>query len=102
MSTPPSLSPDRWRSAVYRHLERNKRYPSSAERRRIGGTVRARFTIDSRGNILSFSITASSGHAELDDAVRAMLRRASPVPAPPADLYRSGLNIEVPITFSPR
>ena len=98
----PSVSPDRWRSAVYRHLERYKRYPRTAESRGIGGTVRVRFSIDRSGNILSHRIAASSGHAELDDAVSALIARAIPVPAPPPALYLSGMSIEVPIRFSRR
>lgn len=98
----PSVSPDRWQSAVYRHLERHKRYPASAESRGIRGTVRVRFSIDRNGNILNHRITASSGYPELDAAVSSLLARASPVPAPAAELYRSGMSIEVPVRFSAR
>ena len=96
----PSISPQRWQSAVYRHLERHKRYPSGA--RNMSGTIQVRFTIDRNGNILSHHITRSSGHPELDQAVSAMISRASPVPAPPAELFRPGMRVEVPIRFSPR
>jgi protein TonB len=98
----PSVSPDRWRSAVYRHLERHKRYPIAAEARRISGTARVRFTIDRNGNITGHRIVGSSGHPELDQAVSAMIARASPVPAPPPEIYRRGMTLEVPIRFSPR
>ncbi len=97
----PSVSPDRWQSSVYRHLERRKRYPRAAESRRIGGTVRVRFVIR-HGNILSHRITASSGHAELDAAVSSLIDRASPIPAPPPEVFKSGMSIEVPIRFSAR
>jgi protein TonB len=98
----PSVSPDRWRSAVVRHLERRKRYPREAEQDGIGGTVRVRFTIDAGGNILRHRITASSGHAELDQAVTEMIRRSSPIPAPPREAFRPGLSLEVPIRFAAR
>ena len=97
-----SVSPDRWKSAVVRHLERRKRYPGEAERAHVTGTVRVRFTIDANGNILRHRITGSSGHAVLDQAVADMIRRSSPVPAPPPDAFRPGLSLEVPIRFTAR
>jgi protein TonB len=97
-----SVSPDRWRSAVFRHLERHKRYPRAAEARRISGTVRVRLTIDANGAVVGFRLAGSSGHPELDEATAGMIRRASPVPAPPPELYRPGLTIEVPVRFTAR
>jgi protein TonB len=97
-----SISPQRWQSAVFRHLERHKRYPRAAESRRISGTVQVRFTIDAGGRILGHRITGSSGHPELDAAVSAMIGRASPLPAPPPELFRSGMSLEVPIRFTQR
>lgn len=98
----PSVSPNQWQNAVHRHLERRKRYPREAESRRISGTARVRITIDANGSILRFRLTASSGHAVLDQAVSAMIGRASPLPAPPPNIYKPGLSVEVPIRFAPR
>ena len=67
------------------HLERHKRYPPGARQRRKEGVVHVRFTIDPGGNLQTVQLARSSGHPELDDAVLALLRRASPVPAPPPD-----------------
>jgi protein TonB len=58
-----------------------------------------RFTIDERGNVLSASLARSSGFAELDQEVVALVRRASPVPAPPPGANRS---ITAPVRFSTR
>lgn len=95
-----SVSPERWQTAVFRHLERRKRYPRDAGG--ASGTVRVRFTIDVNGNITRHSITGSSGNPLLDQAASEMLSRASPVPAPPADIFRPGLSIDVPIRFTAR
>ena len=94
-----SVSPAEWQSRVFRHLERHKRYPSGSKAR---GTVRVRFTIDASGRITGHRITGSSGFPELDQAVSSLIARASPIPAPPADAYRPGLSIEVPIRFAAR
>ena len=79
------------------HLERRKRYPPGAQARGERGTVYVRFTIDASGNVQSVSLSRSSGHAELDQEVLAMVRRASPVPAPPPGAQR---DIIAPVRFS--
>ena len=94
-----SLSPERWQSRLLSHLERRKRYPASARRARKQGTAYVRFSIDANGNVASVSLARSSGVAELDQEVVAMVRRASPVPAPPPGVNRT---IMVPVRFSLR
>lgn len=93
------VSPARWQSRLIAHLERRKRYPSGARSRREEGTAHVRFSIDRSGNVLSVQLVRSSGFAELDQEVLAMVRRASPVPAPP-----EGANLEVvaPVLFQIR
>ncbi len=83
-------------------LNRHKRYPSRARRLRQEGTVKVLFTIDRRGRLLSHRIVASSGHALLDQEVKAMLKRASPLPAFPAGMSQSKLTLTVPIRFNLR
>lgn len=93
------MSPARWQSRLMSHLERRKRYPSSAKRARKQGVVQVRFTIDGSGNVGSVALTRSSGVSELDNEVLSLVRRASPVPAPPPGVSRT---IVVPIKFSLR
>jgi len=94
-----SISPARWQSRLLSHLERRKRYPASARRARRQGTAQVRFSIDANGNVQSVSLASSSGVPELDEEVVAMVRRASPVPAPPPGVNRT---IVVPVRFSLR
>lgn len=94
-----SQSPANWQSLLMAHLERRKRYPSGAQSRGERGVAYVRFTIDERGNVLSASLARSSGFAELDQEVVALVRRASPVPAPPPGANRS---ITAPVRFSTR
>lgn len=81
------------------HLERRKRYPSAAKRQRKQGVAQVRFSIDANGNVGSVRLTRSSGVPELDAEVVSLVRRASPVPAPPPGVGRT---IVVPIQFSLR
>jgi protein TonB len=93
------VSPARWQSRLMAHLERRKRYPAAARGRREEGVVHVWFTIDAAGNVLSARITRSSGHEALDAEVLALVRRASPVPAPPSGAPRA---ITAPVEFHVR
>jgi len=94
-----SMSPQKWQSRLLAHLERRKRYPASAKRKRLEGTAQVRFTIDDSGNVQSVALAGSSGVPEFDEEVVAMVRRASPVPPPPPGVNRT---IVVPVRFDIR
>jgi periplasmic protein TonB len=92
----------RFEALLVTHLERNKRYPRSAQIRREQGTVRLHFIMDRTGKVLSAQVDASSGHQVLDEEVMALIRRAEPLPAFPAEMTQSQLELIVPIRFSLR
>jgi protein TonB len=92
-----SQSPANWQSQLMAHLESRKRYPQGARSRGERGIVYVRFTIDASGNVQSASLDRSSGFSELDEEVLSLVRRASPVPAPPAGAHRT---IVAPVRFS--
>jgi protein TonB len=94
-----SMSPARWQSRLIAHLERRKRYPAGAQSRGEVGVASVRFTIDDSGNVLSVALARSSGYPELDEEVVALVRRASPVPAPPPGANKS---ITAPVRFNKR
>lgn len=94
-----SVSPARWQSRLMSHLERRKRYPSEAKANKEQGTAYVRFRIDDSGNVLSVSLSRSSGYASLDRAVIEMVQRASPVPAPPPGANKT---ITAPVKFNIR
>jgi protein TonB len=68
---------------VSAHLQRYKQYPSDARSRGDSGSATVAFTLDGGGRVTSVRLAGSSGHASLDQEVQAMVRRASPFPAPP-------------------
>ena len=94
-----NISPARWQSRLLAHLERRKRYPSAARARGEQGIAYVRFRIDDAGNVTSVGLARSSGFPTLDEEVVSMVRRASPVPAPPPGVNK---NITVPVRFSVR
>jgi len=90
-----SMSIATWRGSVMAHLNRHKRYPGGG-----GGTSSVAFTIDRSGRVLSARLIRSSGSAALDREAVALARRASPVPAPPANMSGSSVVLTVPVRFS--
>lgn len=94
-----SVSPAKWQSRLMAHLERRKRYPASAKSKGQQGTAYVRFQIDNGGNVTSISLSRSSGHAALDQEVVSMVKRASPVPAPPPGASKT---IVAPVSFTLR
>jgi protein TonB len=96
----PRVSPAKWQAKVLAWLNRHKRYPSGPKSRHEQGSVRVAFTIDASGRITSSRVTRSSGNDELDRAALDMVRRSSPVPAPPKEIARSGMSLTVPVQFS--
>lgn len=94
-----SMTPARWQSRLMAHLERRKKYPADARRRGERGTVYVRFRIDDAGNVSSVSLVRSSGYPALDNEVLSLVRRASPVPAPPPGVNKT---ITAPVRFNVR
>lgn len=94
-----SASPAKWQSRLMAHLERRKKYPADAKRRGERGIVYVRFRIDDNGNVQSVSLARSSGYPALDNEVLSLVRRASPVPAPPPGVNKT---VTAPVRFNVR
>ncbi|MDQ6438130.1 TonB family protein [Mesorhizobium sp. LHD-90] len=80
-----SMSPATWEAKVNAHMARGKR----SLRARGKGTVKVRFSIGSGGEILTASVARSSGNAAFDQSAVDMVRRRSPIPAPPPGANRT-------------
>jgi len=91
-----------WRSRLIAQLQRSKRYPAGAQSRREQGTAVLNFTMDRNGRVLSRHIARSSGVAELDAEVMALVMRAQPLPPFPASMAQPRMTLSVPIRFSVR
>ncbi len=97
----PRIEPS-WQSSLVRHLQRYKRYPGDAQARSEQGVVVLSFSVDRTGHVLTHRIAHSSGFADLDAEVMAMIQRAEPLPAFPASMTEPQLDLTVPIRFSLR
>jgi protein TonB len=73
-----------WRKKIERIGTLN--FPDSARRSKLSGDVRATVTIRADGSVKEVKITKFSGHKVLDDAVKRIVKMASPYEAFPPEL----------------
>ncbi|APC16893.1 energy transducer TonB [Pseudomonas frederiksbergensis] len=90
-----------WQSTLLAHLAKYKKYPPAAQSRGKEGLNRLRFVVDAEGKVLSYELVGRSGNADLDRATLEMIRRAQPLPKPPADMLSNGsIEIVAPFAYS--
>ena len=87
-----------FKNALLRHIAKFQRYPKSAQRQRLQGTVQAVFSVSRDGRLLDAWVKTSSGEAELDKAAIDTIRRAQPLPVIPSVLP-DPIKIELALGF---
>ncbi|MTW17564.1 TonB family protein [Rhodoplanes serenus] len=85
-----------YRGLVAAHLARHKQFPSDARAAGLQGSTTVTFTIDGGGRVTAVRLGRASGIASLDQESVAMVRRASPFPAPPDG---RAMSFTVPVGF---
>ncbi len=88
-----------YKEKVILWLKRYGGYPRDAYRYRQEGVVLLHFAIDRRGRVLYYNVRKSSGFHLLDQAVKQMMARASPVPPIPPDIPLEKMEFTVPVRF---
>jgi periplasmic protein TonB len=101
---PPAPHPAPFVSAGYRAalsawLESHKRYPDSARSRGEEGRAVLRFRVDRAGRVLNYAVVSSTGYADLDASIDAMMRGAA-MPPFPADMTASDVEVSVTVRFA--
>jgi len=91
-----SESDSNYAGLVSAHLRRHQQYPSDARSRGEQGTATVSFSLDGGGRVTSARLVRGAGVASIDQEVQAMVRRASPFPAPPSG---RAVSFTVPVTF---
>ena len=79
-------------------FESHKRYPEEARQRGEEGAAVLSFRVDRFGRVLGYSVVRSTGFADLDAGVDAMMRGAALPPFPPA-MRQSEIEVSVTIRF---
>jgi protein TonB len=100
--SPPSVSSAAasWQQSLVARLTKVQRYPAQA--RGVQGVVSLAVTIDRQGKVVSSKIVKSSGSTVLDAEALDMIKRAAPLPPPPAGIADGDLSFVVPIRFAAR
>ncbi len=88
--------------AVRARIERHKRYPPTAARDNVEGTVTVSFLIERRGAVLDKRIDAGSGSPLLDAAALSAVADSSPFPPFPDEMDRETLRLRLPINYKAR
>jgi protein TonB len=91
-----------WKTKIVALLERNKRYPPTAQSRGEHGVAEVFFSLDRQGRVVESRIMRSSGASSLDEEALALLQRAQPFPAPPSEMSGVRVDLTVPIRFNLR
>lgn len=91
-----SMSAASWRGALMAHLNRHKRFPPGGSQ----GVALVAFSITHSGVVTSVRLVRSSGDGALDTEAVGLVRRASPVPAPPPSVGGNSLSLTVPVRFA--
>jgi protein TonB len=92
-----SSNDSNYRGLVSAHLARYKQYPADARARGDRGSATVTFGLSGSGAVTSVRLARGSGVASIDQEVQAMVRRASPFPAPPDGRPTS---FTVPVSFA--
>lgn len=89
-----------WESLVKGKINKMRNYPDDARRRKRTGTAVIAFSVDERGEILSTRLVTSSGTLSLDRAALIALESARPLPPPPKEMLRNGVQkVTLPVEF---
>ncbi|MBD2800294.1 energy transducer TonB [Xenorhabdus sp. M] len=89
-----------WQAEVAGHLNRYKKYPADAQRRKRTGRPIVKFTVDQFGAVIDSELTRRSGTNSLDREAKMVLERAQPLPVPPETILTNGrVLVELPIDF---
>jgi protein TonB len=88
-------------TALRQRIQQSLRYPASARRRGVSGTVSVEILIQANGSIGDVTLIDSSRHAVLDEAAMETIRSLPRMPLPP-ELPARPLRIRVPVVFEMR
>ncbi len=89
-------------SAVRARIDRHKRYPPTAVRDNVEGTVTVSFMLERHGTLLNRKVVIGSGSPMLDEAALAAVDDSSPFPPFPDGLDRETLLLRLPINYTSR
>ncbi|BDA86406.1 hypothetical protein Sa4125_39480 [Aureimonas sp. SA4125] len=94
-SSAPRVSPASWQRRAVSHFRKFRRKVTISTR----GVARVAVTIDRGGRVVSARLASSSGNGDFDAEAIALVRRASPIPAPPEGVGGRTVSLVVPVNM---
>lgn len=85
-------------TALRQRIQQSLRYPATARRRGVGGTVNVEILILPNGTISEVTLLESSSHPVLDEAALETIRSLPRIPLP-RDLQARPLRVRIPVVF---
>ena len=80
-------------------LARHRRYPDKARAAKQEGEALVRFSLNRQGLLTDQAVVRTAGSPLLDGEAIGMLRRAGPLPPPPAHMKGETIELTVPVRF---
>jgi len=85
-----------WGRKISAYFELHKKYPAGKQK---AASVKLAIVFNRLGNVLSVSVSESSGDPAYDEAAISMVRRSDPVPRPPAGLTEDQFSFTLPVNY---
>ncbi|HEX4986472.1 MAG TPA: TonB family protein [Burkholderiales bacterium] len=90
---------EQYQQIIAARIKQFEEYPPVAKRRHWEGTTVVQLTLTPAGKVSNVEVVEKSGYDLLDEAAVKMIRKASPLPAPPEGLRGRDHTVLVPIRF---
>jgi protein TonB len=90
---------DQYEQIISAKIRQFEEYPPVARRRHWEGTTVVQLRVTPEGKVTDITVVEKSGYDVLDEAAMKMIRKASPLPAPPEGLRDRDRTVLVPIKF---
>ena len=88
-----------WQKEVKKKVAKKQSYPRAALRKELQGQAKVEINVDRDGNIVAHNLQSSTGHDILDKEVPKLMKRVSPLPAPPAEATDGQLTMVIPLAW---
>ena len=99
VETSPYMTREDYFGMVRMKIESRKKYPVTARKRQIEGSVEVGFIIDTDGRVSSVEVVKASPHPDLNLAALNAVKSAAPFPRLPSGLFPGQLKMTIKIMF---
>lgn len=89
-----------WQRELIKRIQEVQEFPRSALTRKIEGVAHVKVTLAADGAIRDFELVKKTGYSVFDRQIPGIMRRLTPLPAPPKSLLKSGeVRLKLPLVW---